>query len=135
MFDVVFIMTVAAFFASEVDPTEIFKFGVTPVMLVVLVIFGYLAPKSTINAKDEQIAQLTMQLEASQAQVNALVNNYQERVIPVLSDMQRDLVPTLAKAAEQLADAGRDLTALRETVVRELTATREEVRRRPGDGR
>jgi hypothetical protein len=130
---VAFVVTSLVLGQATTDPggmaADLFKFGLTPVALVVLVITGWLVPRTTIGAKDAQIAMLEKQLAASEAQVAVMVANYQTQVIPTLTDVQRDLVPTLARAADQLKVAGQQLDRLRETHESDLAAVRDELRR------
>lgn len=86
--------------------------------IVVGFITGLISPKTTVNAKDEQIALLKAQLDTVSLQRDRMIDNYESQVIPVLTQLNTELVPTLNKTAEVLKDHTRELRDLASEVRR-----------------
>lgn len=77
---------------------------------LVLVLFGWLAPKSTVERLADALADVKSQRDALAAQ--------QAEVIPVLVTVQTTMIPTLDRSQQALASATREIEQLRGEVRR-----------------
>ena len=83
----------------QFDITALVQYGVLGVILI-LVLLGYLWAKPSVD-------RLIKDKERAEEQRDALLDTYQTKVIPVLTEVQLNMIPGLAKVADSLVEVQR----------------------------
>lgn len=81
------------------DPTALIQFGILGI-IVALILFGWLWAKPSVD-------RIIRDKERAEEQRDQMIDIYQKQVIPVLNDVQDKLIPMLTTVQYELRDLNR----------------------------